>query len=761
MSCLALALAAGLVLGAGLAAAQASVPTVQDRPRPLSIPPSDHVIESNESNSVPGPLLVQVLITEICGSIVQDSVLTLATSPYTVTCDTTIEPSVTLEIEPGVEIGFEPGTDLTIRGTLLASGTQTQPITFTSALASPAPGDWEGLHIEAGSPESHLAWCVVEYATTGVHVYAGPGTSVSPTLSACTVRHHLSHGIVVEGHASGCDAASAQPVIIGGTVEQNGACGIYAHGHGDPNHGCVPARIGRVAGAVRESTLRGNQRAGICLRAERGYQSHGDVELEIQANRISDNAGPGIGMESDDPVHPRIENNTIYENADSGIYWNAKHGGLSLFVVNNTLTGNGDHGLLVNSAAEQMRVTNNIVSGNDHFGLSCATALLPVTSHNDVWSNMAGNYSGCIAGTGDISADPLLVDAAAGDSRLQPGSPCIDAGTGSDAPATDIEGVPRPQGAGFDIGAHEFWASQIRVTQAGVEIQPGDRYDFGRVSVGADRAAAFAIGNLGSKPLLLEAIEVVPEAPYTLALSGTLPLSVAPGMSTTFQVRFMPDAPGERAASVSITSDDPKEGVYTFFVEGQGVRPLADLTLNGPDTGLIQTSHAFVAEAAPADVTLPLTYTWLATGQPSLVHVGGLSDAVSFAWGTAGAQQITVTAENAGNAITRSHSLTLYSPVRAGFYGAPTSGLVPLAVTFTNTSTGDYTDSRWDFGDGQASILAGPTHTYSTVGVYTVVLEIQGPGGTDTSTREAYISVESYRHYLPLVLHRMDIPNRR
>lgn len=736
---------AGLVIGASMAAVQASVSTLRDRPGHMSIPPAPQWTAPHE----------------LCGSIAEDTVLTLAASPYAVTCDATVETSVTLEIEPGVEIGFEPGTDLTVRGTLLASGTQTQPITFTSALAMPAPGDWDGLHIEAGDSESHLTWCVVEYGTTGVHVYAGPGTSVSPTLSFCTVRHHLSHGIVVEGHASGCDAASAQPAIIGCTVEQNGACGIYGHGRGDPNHGCVPARVGSVGGTVRDSTIRGNQRAGICLRSEQGYQSHGDVGIEIQANDISDNAGPGIGMEGDDPVHPRIENNAIHENVGSGIYWNAQHGGLSLSVVNNTLIGNGEHGLRVNSAAEQMRVTNNIFSGNAHHGLSCTTALLPVISHNDVWSNVAGNYSGCAAGTGDISADPLLVDVTVGDFRLQAGSPCIDAGTESGAPTTDIAGVPRPQGDGFDIGAHEFWASEIRVTQAGVEIQPGDSFDFGRVSVGADRVAAFAIGNLGGKELVVETIGVVPEAPFTLTLSGTLPLSVAPGMSTTFQVRFVPDMPGERTASVSVTSDDPDEGVYTFSVEGLGVRPLADLTLSGPDTGLIQTSHRFVAVAGPADVTLPLTYTWQATGHSPLTNVSGVSDAVSFAWDTAGVQQITVTAKNTEDAITRSHALTLYTPVRAGFYGAPTSGSVPLTVTFTNTSTGDYTDSWWNFGDGQASTLAEPTHTYQAVGIYTVVLEIQGPGGTDTVTREAYIDVESHRYYLPLVLHRVNILSRR
>jgi hypothetical protein len=42
-----------------------------------------------------------------------------------------------------------------------------------------------------------------------------------------------------------------------------------------------------------------------------------------------------------------------------------------------------------------------------------------------------------------------------GDYRLQAASPGVDAGTPDGAPATDIEGTPRPQGPGIDIGPYE------------------------------------------------------------------------------------------------------------------------------------------------------------------------------------------------------------------------------------------------------------------------------------------------------------------
>ena len=42
------------------------------------------------------------------------------------------------------------------------------------------------------------------------------------------------------------------------------------------------------------------------------------------------------------------------------------------------------------------------------------------------------------------------------DFRLLPGSPAIDSGLSVSAVKTDFYGTPRPQGAGYDIGAHEF-----------------------------------------------------------------------------------------------------------------------------------------------------------------------------------------------------------------------------------------------------------------------------------------------------------------
>ncbi|TAK32117.1 MAG: PKD domain-containing protein [Chloroflexota bacterium] len=84
----------------------------------------------------------------------------------------------------------------------------------------------------------------------------------------------------------------------------------------------------------------------------------------------------------------------------------------------------------------------------------------------------------------------------------------------------------------------------------------------------------------------------------------------------------------------------------------------------------------------------------------------------------------------------------LVAAMHAGFTATPLTGTAPLTVTFTNQSTGDFSSSLWDFGDGTpTSTLTDPEHTFTTPGVYTVTLIVSGPGGTSTEVRPSYISV--------------------
>jgi autotransporter-associated beta strand protein len=69
----------------------------------------------------------------------------------------------------------------------------------------------------------------------------------------------------------------------------------------------------------------------------------------------------------------------------------------------------------------------------------------------------------------------------------------------------------------------------------------------------------------------------------------------------------------------------------------------------------------------------------------------------------------------------------------AVFDCSPKTGIAPLEVTFTNSSTGVITSREWDFGDGESDTAENPTHTYTTIGSYGVLLAVAGPEGTDTT----------------------------
>ena len=81
-------------------------------------------------------------------------------------------------------------------------------------------------------------------------------------------------------------------------------------------------------------------------------------------------------------------------------------------------------------------------------------------------------------------------------------------------------------------------------------------------------------------------------------------------------------------------------------------------------------------------------------------------------------------------------------PLTADFTAAPTEGMIPFTVQFTDSSTGVINSWNWDFGDGETSTLQNPAHEYTNSSMYTVSLTISGPSGSTTMTKERYINAK-------------------
>jgi uncharacterized repeat protein (TIGR01451 family) len=166
---------------------------------------------------------------------------------------------------------------------------------------------------------------------------------------------------------------------------------------------------------------------------------------------------------------PRIVNNLFLNNQCRGINLTLASGpaGSQALVLNNTFIGNNVAILLDRdgTAVQQHFYRNNLIVDNQIGVDRAAGSPVPglVWENNLVFGNTTNyrNVPDQTGTNGNISADPLFVDAAAGNYRLNPGSPAIDAGGGTGAPTADFDGAPRPRdGDGIgsalvDIGAFE------------------------------------------------------------------------------------------------------------------------------------------------------------------------------------------------------------------------------------------------------------------------------------------------------------------
>ena len=221
---------------------------------------------------------------------------------------------------------------------------------------------------------------------------------------------------------------------------------------------------------------------------------------------------------------------------------------------------------------------------------------------------------------------------------------------------------------------------------------------------------------------------------------------------------------------------------YTYTTPGDKT---VSLTINGPGglDVMIKPSYISVTEAPPTPPIAPVakfvadplegpapldvrfinrsdgeieTYLWdFGDGASS-------SDAEpTHTYAAAGSYSVglTVTGPSGSDTkIRRDYILVGGVPPVARFVAEPLDGVAPLTVVFDNRSDGVITDSSWQFGDGDTSTEAAPTHTYLNEGSFSVSLTVTGPGGSDTRIRTGYITVASVPEPAPPALEPPVIP---
>jgi gliding motility-associated-like protein len=110
-----------------------------------------------------------------------------------------------------------------------------------------------------------------------------------------------------------------------------------------------------------------------------------------------------------------------------------------------------------------------------------------------------------------------------------------------------------------------------------------------------------------------------------------------------------------------------------------------------------------------------------------------------------GTYSITLTATHTVCKQSQTKSITILPiPPVVDFSYNPATGCEPLTVQFTNLSQyADPSTYSWDFGDGSASHLSDPSHTYLHAGKYSVALSASNASGqTITNAKADIIEVD-------------------
>ena len=92
--------------------------------------------------------------TDISGIISANQTWTIAWSPYTVTGNVLVNSGVTLTIEAGVTVKLDDNKAIVINGALIANGSTSNRIIFTSNQTNPQTGDWANIKFNSSATSS-------------------------------------------------------------------------------------------------------------------------------------------------------------------------------------------------------------------------------------------------------------------------------------------------------------------------------------------------------------------------------------------------------------------------------------------------------------------------------------------------------------------------------------------------------------------------------------------------------------------------------
>ena len=370
-----------------------------------------------------------------------------------------------------------PGTtngDGAVRGVYLTNGAVLSGFTITNG-ATRALGHWE--HEQSGGG----VWCATATARltnctlSGNSAYAYGGGTHDGTLSHCTLT---GNSALMGG---GADSSTLDNCVLrsnSADLEFGAGGGAYS---AILTHCALTANVAEIGGGADSSVLDTCTLAGNMAASNGGGASESALDnCTLTGNTAHDFAG---GVEGSTLNHCTLAGNsalnvgggavngvlnqcTLVSNlagAGGGGYWATFNN--CLLTGNSAVTNGGgtSFGTLSNCTLVGNAVTGASGQGGGAYNGTLDNCILYYNQGASGSNYFNSTLNNCCAtpaaggGTGNITAEPLLVDWLKGNFRLQSNSPCVNAGANTYAAGSaDLDGRPRVVGGTVDIGAYEY-----------------------------------------------------------------------------------------------------------------------------------------------------------------------------------------------------------------------------------------------------------------------------------------------------------------